>query len=243
MQGTKMKILILHVFGMLLALCVSGDVAHTYAQATETKPISKNGLTEALKIGGLSQQELVSLVKRRGVDFVPSPEMESELRAAGAGDDLIAAVRSSYRGPTQTVAPNPPPSRAEEPPPPPASPAPSGTARKRVSSLHEVRTIFIDKMPNNLDQYLRAEISKKFNGSLTVVLDATQSDAILTSETGNDKDTSKATISLVDLDRKIVLWSAAAGDRKHFTLDIGHGGEHTVAERLVGQLKKAMQSP
>jgi hypothetical protein len=240
MQGIKMKIPMLHVLGMLLALGVSVGVAQTYAQATETKPISKNGLTEALKIGGLSQQEFIGLVKRRGVDFVPSSEMESELRAAGAGDDLIAAVRNNYRGAAQTAAA----SRADDPPPPaPPAPAPSGPARKRVTSLHEVRTIFIDKMANNLDQYLRAEISKKFNGSLTVVLDAAQADAILTSETGNDKDTTKATISLVDPGRTIVLWSAAAGDRKRLTLDISHGGEHTVAEHLIGQLKKATQSP
>jgi hypothetical protein len=47
----------------------------------------------------------------------------------------------------------------------------------------------------------------------------------------------------VDASRKTVLWSAAASDRKRLTLDIGHGGEKTVAAHLIAPLKKAMQSP
>jgi hypothetical protein len=50
-----------------------------------------------------------------------------------------------------------------------------------------VKAIYIDKMPNDLDQYLRAEISKRFNGTITVVLEAGRADAILTTETGNDR--------------------------------------------------------
>jgi len=38
-------------------------------------------------------------------------------------------------------------------------------------TLRSIRKVFIDKMPNDLDQYLRAEIAKQFKGSLTVVLD------------------------------------------------------------------------
>lgn len=125
-----------------------------------------------------------------------------------------------------------------------ANPKPiSEKGPRRVVSLREIHSIFIEPMPNNLDQYLRAEISKRFNGTLTIVLDRSAADAILTTENPNDKDTTKGTVSLVDPGRRVVLWSGVAGDRKRLTLEIAHGGERTVAARLAAQLKKAMQSP
>jgi hypothetical protein len=45
--------------------------------------------------------------------------------------------------------------------------------------LSNVRKVFIEKMDNNLDQYLASSISSKFHGSLTVVLDRSSADAIL----------------------------------------------------------------
>jgi hypothetical protein len=39
-------------------------------------------------------------------------------------------------------------------------------------SLGSIKKIYIEKMPNDLDQYLRAEISKQFKGRVTVVLEA-----------------------------------------------------------------------
>ena len=45
--------------------------------------------------------------------------------------------------------------------------------------LSQVRKVYIEKMDNNLDQYLASEISQKFHGSLTIVLERSQADAIL----------------------------------------------------------------
>jgi hypothetical protein len=38
--------------------------------------------------------------------------------------------------------------------------------------LADVRRIYIAKMDNNLDQYLRAAISKKFHNTLSIVFEA-----------------------------------------------------------------------
>ena len=46
-------------------------------------------------------------------------------------------------------------------------------------SLKSVRKIYIEKMDNDLDKYLRAEIVKQFKGNISVVLDAKDADGIL----------------------------------------------------------------
>jgi hypothetical protein len=108
-------------------------------------------------------------------------------------------------------------------------------------SLLSVRKIYVEKMDNNLDHYLTSEISEKFHGNLTVVLDRSQADAILRGVSLGAQNTSKATIELVDPSEKVVLWSGTAGDRSTMFLDMKHGGEQQIAEKLIGQMKKAMQ--
>ncbi len=73
-------------------------VAVLVAQAQSSKPITYQGLTEALRIGGLSLEELTSLVKQRGVNFELTRERVDELRKLGADDDLLVVIRQSRRG-------------------------------------------------------------------------------------------------------------------------------------------------
>lgn len=61
------------------------------------KPITERGLVTALTIGGLSSQELVDIIDRRGVDFGLTPEVEQQLRSAGATDAIVDAVRTHSR--------------------------------------------------------------------------------------------------------------------------------------------------
>jgi hypothetical protein len=124
-----------------------------------------------------------------------------------------------------------------------------------VISLQSVKKVYIEKMPNDLDQYLRAEISKQFKGSLTVVLDKNDADAILTGideeKTGTGAqitgrylglhDNATGTISLIDKAGKTILWTDEAGDRSLFLGAMKRGGQRKVADRLVGKLKKAMR--
>jgi hypothetical protein len=94
MQGFRPSALrlLLALSALPLALVVSEA-----ALAQSTKPISENGLVKALQIGGMSDQELIQNVRKRGVSFVLTPEIEAELRQAGASQQLLAVVRSSSR--------------------------------------------------------------------------------------------------------------------------------------------------
>jgi hypothetical protein len=107
--------------------------------------------------------------------------------------------------------------------------------------LSNVRRVYIEKMNNNLDQYLASSISAKFHGTLTVVLDRAQADAILKGENMAAQETQRGTVQLVDKAGSTVLWSGSANDKSMLTLDLKHGGEKKLADHLIGELKKAMQ--
>ena len=117
------------------------------------------------------------------------------------------------------------------------APVPAQTA----PTLANVRKVYIEKMDNNLDQYLTSSISSKFHGSMTVVLEKSQADAILRGENMGAQNTTKGTVELVDPSGKVVLWSGTASDRSGKFLDLKHGGEQKIADHLIGKLKKAMQ--
>jgi hypothetical protein len=108
-------------------------------------------------------------------------------------------------------------------------------------SLLSVRKIYVDKMDNDLDSYLTSEISKKFHGNMTVVLDRSQADAVRQQVPLGAQNTAKGTVELVDPAGKQVLWSGTAGDRDIKFMAMKHGGEEQIAETLVAQMKKAMQ--
>jgi hypothetical protein len=121
--------------------------------------------------------------------------------------------------------------------------------------LNSVHKVFIDKLPNDLDQYLRAEFSKQMKGRIVVVLDEKDADGILTGVSEEEKgtgakitgrylglhDNATASLSLVDKDRKVILWSDEAGDRSLMFSVMRRGGERKVAERLVEKLRKAVE--
>jgi len=120
--------------------------------------------------------------------------------------------------------------------------------------LKSIKNIFIEKMDNNLDQYIRAEIVKQFKGKITIVLDVKDADGILAGVSAAEKgtgakitgrylglhDVSTGTISLLEKGGKKLLWSDEAGDRSLLFGAMKRGGERKVADRLVGKLKKAM---
>jgi len=122
--------------------------------------------------------------------------------------------------------------------------------------LRAVHKIYIEKMPNDLDQYLRAEIAKQFKGRVTVVLKKEEADGIITGVNEEQKgtaakitgrylglhDTVNGTISLLDKTESTILWSDEAGDRNLFFGIAHRGGERKLADRLVSKLKKAMEA-
>ena len=130
------------------------------------------------------------------------------------------------------------------------------TAFSQKPELRSVQKVFIEKMDNNLDQYLRAEFSKQFKGKVVVVLEAKDADAILAGVGEEQKgtgakitgrylglhDVATGTVSLLDKEGKVILWSDEAGDRSLMFGAMRRGGQRKVAERLVGKLKKAMNN-
>jgi hypothetical protein len=120
-----------------------------------------------------------------------------------------------------------------------------------VRSIHKV---YIDKLPGDLDQYLRAELFKQMKGKVQVVLEEKDADGILTGvseeKTGTGAqitgrylglhDNATGSLSMVDKERKTIIWADEAGDRSLMFGIMRRGGERKVAERLVGKLKKAM---
>lgn len=108
-------------------------------------------------------------------------------------------------------------------------------------ALANVRKVYVEKMENNLDQYITSEISHQFHGTLEVVLDQSKADAIIKGINIGAQQTTKATVQMVDPSGKTVLWSGTGGDRDKMFLNLKHGGEQKVAAHLVKELKHAMQ--
>lgn len=108
-------------------------------------------------------------------------------------------------------------------------------------ALVNVKKIYVEKMDNNLDQYITSEISRQFHGSLEIVLERSKADAIMKGINIGAQNTTRATVQLVDPSGKSVLWSGTGGDRDKVFLDLKHGGEQKIAAHLVRDLKRAMQ--
>ncbi|MFN7921516.1 MAG: hypothetical protein U0Q16_15545 [Bryobacteraceae bacterium] len=121
-------------------------------------------------------------------------------------------------------------------------------------SLSSIKKIYVEKMANDLDQYIRAEFSKQMKGKVVVVLDKKEADAILTGVSEEKKgtgaqvtgrylglhDNASAAVTLVDKTEKTVLWSDEAGDRSLLFGAMKRGGQRKVADRIVSKLKKAL---
>jgi hypothetical protein len=126
---------------------------------------------------------------------------------------------------------------------------------QETPSLKAIHKVYIEKMPNDLDQYLRAEIAKQMKGKLIVVLKKEDADGIITGVNDEQKgtaakitgrylglhDTVNGTISLLDKTESAILWSDEAGDRNLFFGIAHRGGERKLADRLIGKLKKAIE--
>jgi len=131
---------------------------------------------------------------------------------------------------------------------------PAAAQEGGATSLRSIRRIYVDKMDNDLDQYIRAEIQKKFHGEIVVVLKPEAADAILAGVSEHQSgtraavtgrwmglhDTATGSISLLDKTGTSVLWSSEAGDRSLFFGSMKRGGPRKVADRLISDLRKAM---
>lgn len=129
----------------------------------------------------------------------------------------------------------------------------SALCAQNQPSLRAVHKIFVDPMAHDLDKFIREEIIKQMKERVVIVVDRNDADAILTGiddeETGAGAKTSrylglhdvaKGTLTLLDKEGKILLWSDDAGDKSMMFTALKKGGQRKVANRLVGKFRKAM---
>ena len=120
-------------------------------------------------------------------------------------------------------------------------------------TLRAVHKIFVDPMAHDLDKYIREEILKQMKERVLIVVDKNEADAILTGIDEEEKgagaktsrylglhDVAKGTLTLIDKEGKILLWSDDAGDKSMMFTALKKGGQRKVAKRLVSKLRKAM---
>ena len=60
-------------------------------------PYDKERLLRVVRLNALSTAEIIRAVEQRGVNFLVTPEIETEFRAAGARPELIDTLRNNYR--------------------------------------------------------------------------------------------------------------------------------------------------
>jgi hypothetical protein len=133
-------------------------------------------------------------------------------------------------------------------------PQPQPQPQSRPATLRSVHKIFVDPMAHDLDKYIREEIIKQMKERIVIVVDKNDADGILTGiddeETGAGKkltgrylglhNVATGTLSLLDSEGKILIWSDDAGDRSTMFTTLKKGGQRKVASRLVGKLRKAL---
>jgi hypothetical protein len=231
----------------ILLLC-----AFLAASAQQTA-LTNDSIVKMVK-AQLSDDVIVSTIKSQLCIFRLGVDDLVALKQAGVSDKVIGAmVDRSNAGAAAGAAAQPAPDPAPAPVPSAAPPPAAGAVI--APTLRSVRKVFIEKMPNDLDQYLRAEISKQCNGRLTVVLDKSDADGILAGVSEEEKgtgakitgrylglhDIATGSVSLLDKEGKVILWANEAGDRSLLFGAMKRGGERKVAERLISKLKKAME--
>ncbi|HTD69149.1 MAG TPA: Ig-like domain-containing protein, partial [Gemmatimonadales bacterium] len=94
------------------------------ARSQGTSPLRKAELVRLLATGALKKRDIAALVRRNCVTFRPSERDRAELRAAGADEEVLAAVDQCLRARLARAAPPPPPPPSRPPPPRPR-PAPA----------------------------------------------------------------------------------------------------------------------
>jgi formylglycine-generating enzyme required for sulfatase activity len=88
---------ITYLFILLLRLTIVAAgfeaAAALWSQAASPEPLTEAKILDGLTRGGITSKRMATLVEERGVDFALTSEIEKALRNAGAGDDLIEAVK------------------------------------------------------------------------------------------------------------------------------------------------------
>lgn len=113
--------------------------------------------------------------------------------------------------------------------------------------------IYIEKMDEGLDGYIRAEFVKK-SVPLQIVTQEEDADLIMTGNAANqkrswhegwlspDRDHATGNVTIVERSTGKFLWASEAGDRSLWWGALKRGGARKVADRIVNNLKGVIQS-
>ena len=211
---------------LALASAAAALLALSPSAQTTKKPISRTGLVNAVKIIGLSTNELVGEIRTRGVAFEMTADAEQELRSVGARPEVIEAARDNYRSPAVAAST---PARTTTTPPrtntgaavpsgPPLSKneivtmLQGGIASSRVEQFVEVRGVSFAVTPQITAEIKSAGGDRSLIGAITEKSTAQSSDTGSESPFGNNGGNTTAANSGPDyddyMDRVSSSWSA-----------------------------------
>ena len=214
-----------------------------------TPPLQLVGLVSALKLGAPAiLPEVAEAVTRRGVAFRSNAQSAQSLREAGATPELLRIVEAAYRAPEVSAAPVKPSAIVPEP-----VAAPTPTVRA-IHSLRDIRTIFVEQMPGQLDELIRDEIARQLSGRLEVARTRGSADALLTVEVADQKggaisgagrlfgmkDKTRITTKVLDRTTRSVVWMQETGDRKAIVGAFQSDTTRRLAARVVKEIKDAV---
>ena len=216
-------------------------------------PLSYGSVRKALGLGRATQGLIGETVQARGVNFRLNAEQTIELHGAGASDELLQVIGSSYRGEAAPVqkafTPPPVPMPVSEAPAAPVTPAP--VARPHgASRLSEVKHLYVKPVEESFDAALRRELELQLGQRLEVVTTAGRAEAVLEvqiegEEGGSVVGTAGRVFGLKNKVKAVavmksrgdgkVLWQTSAGDKQ--ALGLGDS-----AKRLAGRIVKQLRS-
>ncbi len=208
-------------------------------RVTSTKPLTKPELLTLLQ-AQTPVDRITAIARERGLDFRITPDVQSQLQAAGAGPDLVdSLLRLQPNHAPVAVPPKkmmgrallPEGSPIVEAPPQPITGGvmPAKLEKPRANSLRDVKKLFIEPLPAGLDTALRNEIGRQMGNRVELVDTREQADAVLGGV---------GALSIVDTTGTRVLW-AEDSKGKSAIASVKPANAQPVAEKLVGRIKKA----
>lgn len=238
------------LFGVILA---------SAALAQQTQGQLTNQRIGDMVLAGVSQSEVIRIIgSASAVNFDLRPNSTDALLNVGVSEDIIKAMSAKENGaaaPIATASLTTTTPKDSEVRPVLVKAVSTVKRSPTISSLSQVRRVYVEKLPNDFDQYLRAEFFKQMPNRIIIVLDKAEADGIITGVDEHDRriasvvtgrylglhDNTTASISMLDGSENVVLWSDEAGDRSLMFSIMRRNGERKVASRIVGKLKKAMR--
>ena len=128
-----------------------------------------------------------------------------------------------------------------------------GAAYAAERTIPHNAKIYIDKMDEGLDGYIRAEFVKK-SVPLQIVTQEEDADLIMTGNAANqkrswhegwlspDRDHATGNVTIIERSTGKFLWASEAGDRSIWWGALKRGGARKVADRIVHNLKDVIQT-